>query len=169
MTIQSTHRINLSKLADDVLDKLLAALVGSDVEVEGLALDAVLLRDLLCVLLTTLLTSSVGDGDSGAHLGAAAGSLDTHTLGTGSAGDDDDFALEAEEVLQVLGIGDGDRHGGGGGGGGKSWWELEWEMLAGGLKVDELIRRDGIKCDTGAFRYGDKRGRTWWVSCSSLA
>jgi len=82
--------------------------------VERLALDAVCLGDFLCVLLTALLASSVGDGDGGAHLGAATSSFDTHALGAGSASDNDDFTLEAEEVLQALGLGNGDRHGGGG-------------------------------------------------------
>lgn len=118
-----TYRINLAKLSNNILDQLLTALIAGNVQVVRLALDAVALADFLGVLLAALLTACVGDGYGGAHFGAAASSFDAHAAGAGSAGDDDDFALEGEEVEEVLGFGDGDGHfawwcGGRGGGGG---------------------------------------------------
>lgn len=105
--------IDLSKVLDDVTDELLALRPLADIALVCLDLDAVLLREGLGVLLGTLVAGRVGDGEVGAHLGAAAGGLDANTPGTGGAGDDDDLALEAEHVLQGLGLGDVDRHCGG--------------------------------------------------------
>src|SRR6478735_9270916 len=98
--------VNLAKLLDNLSDKSLNVVVVGSVELVGLGLDAVLLGELLDVLLGALLAGSVGDGDVGAHLSSTAGSLDAHAAGSGGAGDDDDLALEAEEVEDVVGLGD---------------------------------------------------------------
>jgi hypothetical protein len=98
--------VNLAKVLDNLSNKSLNIIVVGSVELVGLGLDAVLLGELLDVLVGTLLAGSVGDGDVGAHLSCTAGSLDTHAAGSGSAGDDDDLALEAEEVEDVVGLGD---------------------------------------------------------------
>lgn len=105
--------IDLSKVLDDVTDELLALRPLADVALVCLHLDAVLLREGLGVLLGTLVAGRVGDGEVGAHLGAAPGGLDTDAPGTGGAGDDDNLALEAEHVLQGVGLGNVDRHCGG--------------------------------------------------------
>lgn len=98
--------INLAKVADHLGDKALDVVVVGDIALVGLDLDAVSLGQLLDVLLGTLLAGRVGDGNIGAHLSAAAGCLNAHAPGTGSAGDDDDLALEAEEVSELVGLGD---------------------------------------------------------------
>ena len=76
----------------------------------GFALDAVLLRQVGSVVFTALSTGSVGDGEVGAHLGAATGGLDSNASGTRSTGHHDDLALEAEEVMEGVCFGDFDRH-----------------------------------------------------------
>lgn len=98
--------VNLAKVLDNLTDEALNVVVVGSVQLVGLGLDAVLLDELLDVLVGALLAGSVGDGDVGAHLGSAAGSLDTHAAGSGSAGDDDDLALKAKEVEDVVGLGD---------------------------------------------------------------
>jgi hypothetical protein len=97
--------IDLAEVGNDVLDELLAGLVAVDLALVGLGLDAVGLLEVLDVVLSTLGAGSVGDGDGGAHLGAAASSLNTHALGAGSAGDDDDLALHGELVQEGLMLG----------------------------------------------------------------
>lgn len=97
--------INLAKVLEHILDQLLALLVLAHVALVGLGLDTVGLGELLDVLLSTLLARSVGDGNVGAHLGTAACGLNAHALGAGSTGNDDDLALQAEEVLQGVGGG----------------------------------------------------------------
>ena len=102
--------VNLAKVGNDLVDEPLDVLVVADVALVGLGLDTVLGLELLDVLLGTLGAGSVGDGDAGTHLSSTTGSLNTHTAGSGSAGDDDDLALEAEKVLEVGSLGDWDRH-----------------------------------------------------------
>lgn len=106
--------INLAKLLDHLVDQRLYAVVVADVELVGLDLDAVRLCQLLGVLLSALRTRRVGDGHIGAHLGTTARGLDAHSPVAGSAGDDDDLALEREEVQEGRGFGDGLNHVGGG-------------------------------------------------------
>ena len=105
--------VDLAKLLDHVVDEVLDALPATDVALVGLDLDTVLLGQLLGVLLTSLGAGGVGDGQVGAHLGTAAGGLDTHAAGTGGTGDDDDLALEAEEVLERVGLRNGNHDDGG--------------------------------------------------------
>jgi hypothetical protein len=102
--------VNLAKVGNDILDELLARLVVGNVELVGLGLDAVLLLESGGVLLTTLLTASVGDGNVTAHLGDTASGLNTHTTGTRGTGDDGDLALHGEQVHKLLALGDRDRH-----------------------------------------------------------
>jgi hypothetical protein len=97
--------VDLAEVGNDVLDELLAGLVAVDLALVGLGLDAVSLLEVLDVVLSALGAGSVGDGDGGAHLGAAASGLDTHALRTGSAGDDDDLALHGELVQEGLMLG----------------------------------------------------------------
>ena len=98
--------VNLAKVFDDLGHKGLDAVKVGHVELVDLDLDAVLVGEILCVLLGALLAGGVGDCDVGAHLGAAAGGLDTHAARARGAGDGDDLALEAEEVLEGVGLGD---------------------------------------------------------------
>ena len=109
--------IDLAKVLDDVTDELLHARVVGHVELVHLDLDAVLVAELLRVLLGALLARGVGDGDAGAHLGASAGGLDAHAARARGARDGDDLALEAEEVVEAVGLGDLLDHFGG-------WWCL---------------------------------------------
>ena len=102
--------IDLAKVLDDVLDELVDAIVGADVTFVRLGLDAVLLLELFGVLLTTFWTGSIGDGDIGAQFGAAPGSLNAHTSRARGTSDNDDLALQAEKVHQVVGFGNFDRH-----------------------------------------------------------
>jgi hypothetical protein len=97
--------VNLAKVLEDVLHEVLALLVLADIALVGLDLGAVLLGQLLDVLLGALLAGGICDGDVGAHLGTSPSSLDTHALRAGGAGDDDDLALEGEEVLEAGGGG----------------------------------------------------------------
>lgn len=105
--------VDLAEVLNDGLDETLDALPVTNIALVGLNCDTILLGQLLGVPLTTLGAGGVGDSEVGTHLGAATGSFDTHTTGTGSTGDDDDLALEAKEVLKAIGLGNGDRHGGG--------------------------------------------------------
>ena len=100
--------IDLAEVLDDVLDELLALSVLVDLALVGLDLDAVLLAQLLSVLLGTLGTRVVGDGEVSAVLSATAGSLDTDTGRTGSTSNNDDLALKAEEVLELGSLGNWD-------------------------------------------------------------
>jgi hypothetical protein len=103
--------VNLAEVLDDVVDELGNVVIVANVELVGLRLDAVGGGQILGVLLTSLGARRVGDGNVGAHLGATARGLNAHTSGPGGAGDDHDLALEAEEVLEGVGLGDVDRHG----------------------------------------------------------
>lgn len=102
--------VDLAKVLDHVLDELLHALPAANVALVSLGLYAVLLLQCLGVLLAALWARGVGDGDVGAHLGTAASSFDAHSAVTGGTGDGDDSALEAQELKQTVGFGNGDRH-----------------------------------------------------------
>lgn len=95
------HDIDLAEVFDDALNQLLHIGVVVDVALVWDALDAVLLRDLLCVLLTSSRTGSVGDGNIGTELGAATGGFGTNTGGAGSTGDNDNLAFQAEELMKA--------------------------------------------------------------------
>jgi hypothetical protein len=95
------HDIDLAKVLDDVVNQLLHIGVVVDVALVGDALDAIFLRDLLCVLLAAGRTGGVGDGDVGTKLGAATSGLSANASGAGSTGDNDDLALQAEEVMKA--------------------------------------------------------------------
>lgn len=108
--------IDLAEVLDHVLDELLDVGVVTDGALVGLGLDVVLLAELFGVLLSTLGARVVGDGEVGTELSKTAGSLDTNTGGAGSSGHDGNLALEVEEVLELLGLGDLGGHVGGSGG-----------------------------------------------------
>lgn len=84
------------------MNQLVDAVVVADVELVGLDLDAILLAQLLCVLLSALGTRGVCDGEVGAHLGASARGFDSHSPGAGSACDDDDLTLEGEHLQERI-------------------------------------------------------------------
>lgn len=98
--------VNLSELSNHVLDKLLDALVVSDITLVCLDLDTVGLGELLGVLLSAGGTRCICDGEVGSHLGAASCGFNSHTSWTGGTGNDDDLALEAEHVEEGIGLGD---------------------------------------------------------------
>ena len=101
---------NLAKFLDNILDQLLHVVVVSNIKLECLALDSVLLGQFLRVLLASFRTGCVGYCKVGSHLSTATSCFNAHTLGTGSTCDHDHFALEAEEIEEMLGFGDFDRH-----------------------------------------------------------
>jgi hypothetical protein len=92
--------VDLAEVLDDVGHELLDFRVVGDIAFIGLGLDAVLVRQLFGVLFTALGSGRVCDGHVGAHLGAPARSLGADAGRSGGSGDDDDFALEAEEVVE---------------------------------------------------------------------
>jgi hypothetical protein len=100
--------VDLAEVLDDLLDEGVDVLPAADVELVGLALDAVFLGQLFCVLLAALGAGGVGDGDVGAELCGSAGSFNAHAPGAGGTGDDDDLSLEGEEVLELGLFGDWD-------------------------------------------------------------
>lgn len=102
--------IDLAKVLDNILDELLDVGVVVDLALVCLDLDAVLLTELLCVLLGTRRARVVCDGEVGTKLSATTGGFDSDTGGTRGTGDDDDLALEGEEVLELGSFGDGGRH-----------------------------------------------------------
>lgn len=102
--------VNLAEILDDLVDETLDRLVAGDVHLVGLALDAVLLAESLCVLDTALGARGIGDGDVGAHLGGAASGLNAHSSWAGRTSDDDNLALHGEHVHEALGLCDLDRH-----------------------------------------------------------
>jgi hypothetical protein len=102
--------VDVAKVADHVGDQLLDLRPLRDVAFVRLGLHPVLGRQFLRVLLAAFGPRRVGEGDVGAHLGAAARGLDAHAARAGGAGDHDDFAFEAEEVGEGVGGGDGDGH-----------------------------------------------------------
>ena len=101
---------------DDVLDKLLYVVPVADLAFVGLAFDAEFLRKLFGVVFAAFGTGSVGDGEVGTHFGTAAGGFNAYADGPGGTGNDDNFAFEAEEVMDGVGGGDVDGHGDGVGG-----------------------------------------------------
>lgn len=102
--------IDLAEVFDDVADELGNVVVVAHVAFVCLGLDAVFLAQLFCVLLPSFWASGIGDGDIGSHLRSAAGSLNAHALGTRGTSDNDDLALQAEEVGEAVGLGDSNRH-----------------------------------------------------------
>lgn len=105
--------IDLAKVLDYGLDKVVDVFPVTDVALVCLALDTVLLLEFFGVLLTTLGARRVGDGNVCSHLSTSTGSLNAHASGSRGAGDDDDLALEAEHILKALGLWNWDRHDGG--------------------------------------------------------
>ncbi len=85
--------VDLAEVGDDVLDQLLDLGVAADVALVGLGLDAVLFGQLFGVLLASLTAGRVGDGDVGAHFGAATRGFSADASRAGGAGDNDHFAL----------------------------------------------------------------------------
>lgn len=108
--------VDLAEVVDHVFDELLDFGVVADVAFVGLGFDAVLLLQFFRVLDAAFGAGGVGDCDVGAHFGAAAGGFGADACGAGGAGYDDDFALEAEELLEGVGFGGFDGHDGG-------WWD----------------------------------------------
>ena len=102
--------INLSKLLDDLADEFGDIIVVAHVALVSFDLDAVRLAQLLGVLLSAFGTGRVGDSEVGTHFGTATSSFDAHAFGTGCSGHDNDFAFEAEQIREALGLGDFDRH-----------------------------------------------------------
>merc|ERR1712036_85135 len=102
--------IDLAKVLNDRLDRGLNVLVLAHVELVRLGLDAVLVRQLLCVLLAALGTRAVRDGNVGAHFSAATCGLSANASWAGRAGDDDDLALEGKHLLEGVALWWWDRH-----------------------------------------------------------
>ena len=92
--------VNLAKVGNNLLNETLNVLVLGDVALVGLDLDTVVLGELLNVLLGTLFARRVGDGNVSSHLCQTTGGLNAHSAGAGGTSDDDDLALEAEQVLE---------------------------------------------------------------------
>lgn len=121
--------IDLAEILDHLRNELLHLFVAPDIALVGLGLDAVFLRELFGVFLSTSRARGVGDGDVGAHLSASSCGFGANASGTGSTGDNDDLALQAEEVVEGGGGRDGDRHDGRG---------VENPMGAGYQRWDQL-------------------------------
>lgn len=102
--------IDFAEFLDDVLDQVLDALPAAHITLVGLDLDTVLLLQLLGILFAALWSGRVGDGQVGAHLGAATSGLNAHATGARGTGDNHDLALKAQEVLQTIGLRNWDRH-----------------------------------------------------------
>ena len=102
--------IDLAKVLDNLLAHGLDVLILAHIELVCLGLDAILVLQLLCVLLAALWTRAVCDGNVGAHLSAATGSLSANAGWAGRAGDDDNLALEGEELLEGVALWWWDRH-----------------------------------------------------------
>lgn len=142
--------IDLAKVLDDLVDKLLDVLVLAHVDLVGLCADAVLALELLDVLLSTGGAGRVGDGDVGTILSSTTGGLNTHTTGTRGTGDDDDLSLEVEEVLEGAGLGDGLNHDG-----------QDFLLGVGNWVEGRLVKGDGRKdgwMDGGGRREGQLGG-----------
>lgn len=102
--------IDLAEVLDDVLDELIDAVIGADVAFVRLGLDAVGFLELFGVLLASFRAGSIGDGNIGTQLSTATGSLNAHAFGARGTGDNDDLALQAEKVHEVVSLGNFDRH-----------------------------------------------------------
>ena len=100
-TSVGNHDVDLAEILDDILNQLLYIGVVVDVALVWDALDAIFLGDILCVLLTSLGTGAVGDSNIGTEFRTATSSLGANASGTRSTGDNDDLALQAEEVVQA--------------------------------------------------------------------
>jgi hypothetical protein len=87
--------INPAKVGNDVLDQPLDVGVVGDVALVRLAADAVPARQLLRVLVPAVRPGRVGDGDVGAHFGAAARRFGADACRAGGARHHDHFAFEA--------------------------------------------------------------------------
>ena len=114
--------VDAAEVGDDGADQLLDVGVGAHVALVGFGLGAVLLLELLGVLDAAFGPGGVGDGDVGAHFGAPARGFGADAGGARGAGDDDDFAFEAEKLLEGVGFGGFDGHDGG-------WWEVDGGLL----------------------------------------
>ena len=112
----SDEDVNFAKVSDDVFDELLDIFPVADLAFVGFAFDAEFLGERFGVVFAAFGTGCVGDGEVGTHFGTAAGGFNADTDGAGGTGYDDDFALEAEEVMDGLGFGDVNGHGDGVGG-----------------------------------------------------
>ena len=109
--------VDAAEVLDDVVDQLLDVLVVAHVALVGFGFGAVLVLQLFGVLDAAFGSRGIGDGDVGAHFGTATGGFGADAGGARGTGDDDDFALEAEELLEGVGFGRFDRHDGG-------WWDV---------------------------------------------
>ena len=105
--------VNPAEIFDHVVDQLLDVLVVAHVALVGLGFGAVLFFQLLGILDAAFSARRVSDGDVGTHFSAAAGCFGADAGGAGGTGHDDDFALEAEELLERVGLGGFDGHDGG--------------------------------------------------------
>lgn len=114
--------VDAAEILDDVVDQLLDVAVIAHVALVGFGFDAVLLLQFFGVLDAAFGSRGVGDGDVSAHFGAASCGFGADAGGAGGAGDDDDFAFEAEEFLEGVGFGGFDRHDGG-------WYECNWNCF----------------------------------------
>jgi hypothetical protein len=105
--------IDFAKILDDILDKLLYLFIAADIALVCLRLDAVLLRQLFGILLTSLRAGGVCDSNVGTKLSTASGGFSANTGRARGTGDNDNLPLEAEELGQGGSSGRMDRHIGG--------------------------------------------------------
>lgn len=111
MNILGNEAVNLAKVTNNLIDAPLHVVVVADVELVSLDLDPVFLGQGLDILLGALLSRRVGDGNVGAHFSTPASRFNAHAAGARGARHDDNLALEAKEVNETIGLGDGDGHG----------------------------------------------------------
>lgn len=104
--------IDLAKVGDDVLDELETVVVGRDIELVCLGLDAVLLLELLDIFLSSISARRVCDCDIAAHFGYSARGLNAHAAGSRGACHGDHFALHGQKVHKGLSLGNLDHSGG---------------------------------------------------------
>lgn len=102
--------VDLAKILDHIGDQLLDFRVVADVGLVRLGLDAVLLGELFGVLLAALGPRRVCDGNVGTELCAATGRFCADAGWAGCTGDNDDLALEGEELFERVAFGSWDRH-----------------------------------------------------------
>ena len=105
--------VDPAKVFDHVVDQLLDILVVTHVALVGFGFGAEFLLQFFRILDAAFGTRGVGDGDIGTHFSAAAGCFGADAGGTGGAGHDNNFAFEAEELLEGVGFGGFDGHDGG--------------------------------------------------------
>ena len=106
----SDEDVNFAKVSDDIFDELLDVFPVTDLAFVGFAFDTEFFGEFFRIGFAALGTGCVGDGEVGTHFGTAAGGFDANANGPGGTGHDDDFALEAEEVMDGIGFGDFDGH-----------------------------------------------------------